>query len=138
MWRLFLIVLATPAFADSVVATRAIAASAVVTAEDVTLVAMEIQGAAKSIEDVIGQVANTAIAAGRIVQRNQISAPIHVERNSVVTLILQAGGLEIRTEGRALAAGKLGETIDIMNLSSRSRLRGAIIGAGIVRVFASQ
>ncbi|MDZ7906076.1 MAG: flagellar basal body P-ring formation chaperone FlgA [Cypionkella sp.] len=134
MWRVVFAFLAGPALADSVVATRPIAANATVSADDVTLVAMDIQGAAAALDQVIGQTATAPIAAGRAVQTSQISGRVHIARNTVVSVVLQAGGLEIRTEGRALAAGSLGDVIEIMNLSSRSRIKGTIIDAGKVRV----
>ena len=42
MWRVLILLCAAPAWADSVVATRSIPAGTVISAEDVTLVAMDI------------------------------------------------------------------------------------------------
>jgi flagella basal body P-ring formation protein FlgA len=138
MWRLIPLLLAGPAFADSVVATRDLGQSAVVTADDITLVAMEIPGALTKLEDVIGQIATRDILAGRAVSADQITQPIRVMRNDLVRVTLRSGALEIHTDGRAMSEGGVGDVIDIMNLSSRMRIQGRIGSDGNVHVIAGQ
>jgi hypothetical protein len=73
----------------------------------------------------------------RVVQANQITPQLRVQRNAIVALTLRSGGLEIQTEGRALAEGGVGDVIDIMNLSSRTRISGRINSDGSVLVTAA-
>ncbi len=120
--------------ADSVVTTREIAANSVVTAEDVTLVSMYIPNALSQLQQVIGMATTQTIAAGRAVQQGQLASRAKVARNAHVVLIVQTYGMEIRTEGRALSAGQAGQTIDIMNLSSRARLRGLVRDDGTILI----
>ncbi len=134
MWRILPFICAWPAWADSVVATRSILQGAVITAEDVTLVAMDIPDALTRLKDVIGQIAPSGLNAGRPVRADQIRTPLRIERNAIVALTLRSGGLEIQTEGRALSEGGAGDVIDIMNLSSRSRIRGLINSDGTILV----
>ncbi len=134
MWRAMLFLLATPAVADSVVATRTVPAEAIVTAEDITLVAMDIPGALQNLDAAIGKSALVQITPGQAVHDDDLAASILIERNALVPLAFRANGLEIRTEGRALSAGKVGDVIDIMNLSSRLRLQGRIGPDGVVIV----
>ncbi len=134
MWKFALMFLAQPAFADSVVTTRAIAAGAVISAEDVTLVAMEIPQSVTRLEDALGKTMRTDIAPGRALLTGQLDYAMRIERNTVVPLVLQKGGLKIRTDGRTLSAGSVGDTIEIMNISSRARIAGIIQGDGSVLV----
>jgi flagella basal body P-ring formation protein FlgA len=136
MWRFLILLCASPAWADSVVATRSIPPGAVISAEDVTLVAMEIPDALNALKDAIGQIAPSGLNAGRVVQADQITPQLRVQRNAIVALTLRSGGLEIQTEGRALAEGGVGDVIDIMNLSSRTRISGRINSDGSVLVTA--
>lgn len=138
MWRLVFILVAGPVWADSVVATRPIAARAIITAEDVTTVSMDIPNAVGTLDDAIGQTANMAISAGQAVRADQISSLAKVTRNAIVDVLLVAGGLEIRTEGRALDEGHAGEVIELMNTTSRARIRGIIGDDGIVRILTPQ
>jgi flagellar basal body P-ring formation protein FlgA len=136
MWRLILALLAAspPALADSVVTTRAIPARTTVSADDVTTVPMYIPGAIAQLDQVIGQTTAAEIAAGRAVLPAALAPRMQVERNAPVVLVVQTLGMEIRTEGRTLSAGYTGQTIDIMNLSSRARLRGTLRDDGTILV----
>jgi flagella basal body P-ring formation protein FlgA len=134
MWRIVLCFLASPAVADSVVATRAIPANAIIRAEDVTMVDMQIPDAASALADVIGKSPVIAISAGRAVPADQLHTPLRIERNAMVPLVLKSGGLEIRTEGRTLSQGGVGDVIEIMNANSRARLSGTIREDGSVLV----
>jgi len=136
MWRFLILICAAPAWADSVVATRSIPPGAVISAEDVTLVAMDIPDALTALKDAVGQIAPSGLNAGRVVRADQITPQLRIQRNAIVALTLRSGALEIQTEGRALAEGGVGDVIDIMNLSSRTRISGRINSDGSVLVTA--
>lgn len=129
-----LLSLATPLWADSVVATRIIQPKSRITAEDVTLVAMQIPDALADTAAAIGKEARIAISPGRAIKATDLVQATLVDRNAIVAMSFVVGGLEIITEGRALARGSEGDVIDIMNLSSRTRLRGRILADGSVTV----
>lgn len=134
MWRFVLLLCPLPALADSLVATRTLRAHTTVTAEDVTLVEAAIEGAATEQNQVIGLETRVAIYAGKPIRIADLGPRALVERNQIVALSYSAGSLNILTEGRALARGGVGETIEVMNLSSRSKVTGQIGPDGIVRV----
>jgi len=135
MWRLIgAVLLAQPAFGDSVVATRTIRALAVIGPDDVTVVAADIPGALSDPAQVLGLEARVAIYAGKPVSRSDLGAPALVERNQVVTLIYMTGGLAISTEGRAMERGAEGKVIRVINLASKATLSGRVGPEGAVHV----
>lgn len=134
MWRLALALLPLPVLADSLVATRVIRAHAVVTAEDVALVAADLPQALTDPAIAIGQEARVAIYPGRAVRAADLGAAAVVERNQIVALIYRAGGLTILAEGRALDRGGPGDVVEVLNLSSRTKLTGRIAPDGSVVV----
>jgi flagella basal body P-ring formation protein FlgA len=134
IFALYSFALATPVTADSVVATRAIQPKSLITAEDVTMVAMQIPNALGDPAAAIGKEARISISPGRAIKATDLVQATLVERNAIVGMSFVVGGLEIVTEGRALARGAEGDVIDIMNLSSRTRLRGRILADGSVTV----
>lgn len=134
MWRFLLVLLPLQAMADSVVATRTIRAHSQLSAADMTLVSMDIPLALTDTADAIGQETRVAIYAGKPIQADQIGPSAIIERNQIVPLSYSAGGLSILTEGRALARGGIGETIDVMNLTSRLKVAGLIGPDGVLRV----
>ncbi len=134
MWRLLLLVMAGPVGADSLVATRPIRAQAMITADDVTLVAADIAGALTEVAAAVGLEARVVIYPGRPVRAADLGPPALVERNQIVALAYRSGGLAILTEGRALARGGVGDVIKVMNLSSRATVTGQIGPDGRVDV----
>jgi len=135
MWRSLLIVLvAVPAFAESVVATRTIRAQTVIGPEDLTLVAADLPGALTDLNAALGLEAKVAIYAGKPVMPADLGKPTLVQRNQVVALIYLSGDLAISTEGRALARGSEGDTVRVINLASRSTVTGRIGPDGAVYV----
>jgi flagellar basal body P-ring formation protein FlgA len=135
MRMLFLsLALASPALADSVVATRTIPAQSVIGPDDVLLVEANLKGALTDPSHAVGQEARVAIYAGKPVLPSHLGPPTLVQRNQVVPLIYRSGGLAISTEGRALARGSEGDVIRIMNLGSRTTVSGRIGPDGVVYV----
>ena len=134
MWRLALILMPWPALADSLVATRVIRAQAVITSEDVTLVAADLPGTLGDPAAAIGQEARVAIYPGRGIKASDLGRAAVVERNQIVALAYRAGTLTILAEGRALDRGGPGDIIEVLNLSSRSRVTGQIADDGSVLV----
>lgn len=126
--------LATPALADSMVATRTIRAQSVIGPDDIAMVAAEIPGALSTPELAVGMEARVTLYAGRPVHEADISAPALVKRNQLVTLVFQTAGLTIHTEGRALERGSLGDLVHVMNLSSHLTIQGLVAPDGSVSV----
>lgn len=134
MWRFALLLLPLPALADSLVATRTIRAHSQLTADDMTLVAMEIPNALTDPISAIGLETRVAIYAGKPIHAQDLGPSAVVERNQIIALAYRAGGLLILTEGRALTRGGVGERIDVMNLTSRTKVMGRIGPDGVVQV----
>ena len=128
------LLLASPAVAENVVATRSIPAGSVIGPEDVTLVDAVLPGVLTDVSLALGQEARVAIYAGRPVRASDLGPPTLVQRNQLVPLIYRSGGLAITTEGRALARGSVGEVIRAMNLGSRTTVSGRIGADGAVYV----
>ncbi|WP_417627600.1 flagellar basal body P-ring formation chaperone FlgA [Pararhodobacter aggregans] len=129
------LLVATPAPADVLVAARTLRAGTLVEVGDVILLSDPAPlGAAQAPDEAVGLEARVTLYARRPIPVASLGPPALVERNQLVTLVFQAGGLEIRADGRALGRGAEGETVRIMNLASRSTVSGTIAGPGLVRV----
>lgn len=135
MWRAIgLVLLSSPAFAESLVAARMLPARTVIAEGDVMVVDAEIPGALSSADAAIGQETRVAIYAGRAVKAEHIGQPALVERNATVTLVYRAGGLLIMAEGRSLARAAAGEVVRAMNLSSKTTVEGIVAPDGTIIV----
>jgi flagellar basal body P-ring formation protein FlgA len=123
------------ALAESVVAARTLRAGVLIGEADLALAdRVAPPGAAARADEVVGLEARVTLYAGRPIPLSALGPPALVERNQIVTLVFQRGGLEIRAEGRALGRGGAGDTIRIMNLASRNTVTGRVAGDAEVHV----
>ncbi len=132
-----LAILASPAAADSMVATHTIKAQSVLTADDFTMVAADIPGALTDPSGAIGQEARVTLYAGKPITAEDLGAAALIARNQTVSLVYRSGGLSILTAGRALAPGAAGDVIKVMNLASHATVTGTVGTDGNVFVTTS-
>ena len=122
------------AMADTVVAARTMRAGTILTGEDLATIAEDVPGALSSLDDALGQEARVNLYAGRPIRAGEVGPPALVDRNQIVSLIYDQGGLTIATEGRVLDRGAAGDRVRVMNLSSHSTVTGTVGDDGNVYV----
>lgn len=127
-------VLAQAAAAEILVPARNIRPKEIIAPSDLMVKQVEVPGAVASVDELIGQEARVALYTGRPIRRGDFGPPAIVERNDLVTLIFRNGSLTIATEGRALGRGAEGESIRVMNLSSRTTVSGRVRSDGSIEV----
>lgn len=132
-WLAF-ILLAAPAHADMLVAARTIRSHEILSPADVAVTQSELPGALTDPEQVVGMEARVVLYAGRPIRPGDIGPAAVIERNAIVTLVYVAGGLLITTEGRALDRAGPGDTLRVMNLTSRLTVSGQAAADGSVYV----
>ncbi len=76
----------------------------------------------------VGMELKRAIYAGAKISPKDVGPPTAIQRNALVTLEFKRGPLMITTEGRALAAGAVGDTVRVMNLNSKVILTAVVSG----------
>lgn len=84
--------------------------------------------------DLIGLEARVNLYPGRPIRQREVGLPTVIQRNAVVPLHFRRGGLTITLDGRALGRAGEGESIRVMNLSSRSTVTGVATASGAVIV----
>lgn len=124
----------SPAAAETVIAKHTIRAQQIIAASDLAVAKGATPGTASTLEQVAGLEARRVIYAGRPVALSDVGPPALVERNEIVPLAYRVSGLTIKTEGRALGRGGLGDRIRVMNLDSRAPVNGVIDETGTVWV----
>ncbi len=82
----------------------------------------------KALELFVGLELKRAIYQGKTLSPNDVGPPTVVTRNAIVQLEFIRGPLMITTEGRALDAGAVGDSVRVMNLSSKIILTAVITG----------
>ena len=133
-WFLLCLLIADPALADIVVAARTLRAQTTLTPADLNVEPGDMPGTFAGKAELIGKETRVVLYEGRPILPEDIGPPALVERNQIVTLAYDRAGLSIRVEGRSLARAGVGETVRVMNLSSRSTLSGRVQADGTVLV----
>ena len=75
-----------------------------------------------------------AAGQGKLLAPRMLEAPRMVRRGQTVTLLAEAGGLQVRMSGKALADAAQGRIVRVRNLRSNRIVEGEVIAKGTVRV----
>ena len=131
---LVLAALQSAARADTVIAAGTIRGQTLIMPSDVALAEGTTPGALSDVSQAIGMEAAVNLYAGRPIRPGDLRPPAIVERNALVTLRYDHGGLMIVTEGRALDRAAAGESLRVLNLGSRNTVTARATEPGLVTV----
>lgn len=120
--------------ADAVVALKTIRANTILTAQDVGVNPNLVSKGITNPLDVIGMETRVVLYAGRPIEQDHVGPPAIVKRNQIVPLVFRSSGLSISTSGRALDRGAAGDSVRVMNLSSKTTLFGIVMPNGSIDV----
>ena len=128
---------AVPA-APVVLAARRIAAGEVIRPADIEQRRIRAErvrpGTAQRAEEVVGRQLRRPVGTDFPFMLADLLAPVVVAKNQPVLMVLEAPGLALTAQGRAMDSAALGEVVPVMNLLSRSVVEAVAIGPGRVRV----
>ncbi|MFO7920494.1 MAG: flagellar basal body P-ring formation chaperone FlgA [Nioella sp.] len=133
-WLLALFLLAAPACAETLVAAGPIRAMSLIGPSDLVLVEGDTPGALADPAEAIGMEARVNLYPGRPIRAADLQPPAVIERNDIITLRFNHGGLLIVTEGRAMDRAGAGERIRVINLSSRTTVTATVVSSGLAEV----
>lgn len=120
------------------VPSRRIEAGHVIRADDLEWVKLRAgqigRNALLSAEALIGKAARRPLRAGEAVRAIDVETPVLVTKNSLVTIRLASGRLQLTTQGRALDEGGAGDVVRVMNTTSNKIVEAVVVQAGTVMV----
>ena len=87
-----------------------------------------------NVEDVIGFRTKQILQAGKPIFASTIELPPIIKRGDVIKIRVRLKNLDVTALGKALEDGRLGETIQVKNLSSGKRIAGEVIDEKTVLV----
>jgi flagellar basal body P-ring formation protein FlgA len=122
--------------APHLVATRA--AGAILAPEDIEMRPIPLKQAdaagVASIEQLVGKALTRQSRAGMLLRAADVTEPRVVERNAVVTVILNNGPMTLTIKGQALNAAAVGQSVQVLNAVSRKILVGIALPNGAVEI----
>ncbi len=85
--------------------------------------------------ELVGARTTQAIPQGTIITPFMISQDEVIARNQTTTAHFLRGGVKLTIHVRALAAGRAGERIELINLASRKKITGIVQNDGTIHVY---
>ena len=91
-------------------------------------------GTIKDASELSGMQAARALAAGVPLTKLQVKPMADVQSGALVSLLYRAPGVELSGSGQALQAGRVGDSIKVLNPGSRATVVGVVVAANAVEV----
>lgn len=123
--------------AEVVVAARPLARNQVIENSDLMLREADLtqlpSGVLTDPAQAIGKLAGFSLAAGTPLKNETLRAPLVVRQGQKVTLLARGAGFKVNSEGKALADGRVGDSVSVRTTSGKV-VSGVIKSPGVVEV----
>ena len=120
------------------VARRALSRGQTLTADDVALQKIArglLRGSKAPDQDGwVGQRLSCDLNAGEALQAFMLQRPVVVSRGERVEIVVEGDGLRLQASGKALSAGRVGDTVSVQNDASGNKLQAEVVAPGQVRI----
>jgi len=121
-----------------VLSKRFISRGKVITKEDLVIDTIEVSNSNRRYFDspssIIGQVAKRNIPVGRKILATTLKPAMIIKRGNEVVIIARTAGILIRTKGKALSDGAIGQIVKVKNSRSQRELQATVIAPNTVKV----
>ena len=85
-------------------------------------------------DELVGMAARRSLRPDQPIRTSEVKKPILVEKNALVTMVLESGSMMLTVKGKALEGGSEGETIRVTNVQSKTVIEAVVTGPGRVAV----
>ena len=114
--------------------TRSLNAGEIVQPEDVAWTKVQShlvpQDAPQDAETVIGQAVRRAMRTGSPVAQRDLSRPVVVKANDLITVTYNLDGVSLSLQAKAMQGGAAGDSITVQNPQSKKTIVAVVIGPG--------
>lgn len=125
-------------FREVAVLRQGVTRNTLLTHDDIVFEKMNINrltaGYFDSIESIQGKILTQNLSKGAVLTKHHLKAPMAINRGQLVTLIAKNSVVEVRTEGKALSKGAIGERIKVKNMKTQRIVEGVIIDKHLINV----
>lgn len=136
-WRMFLPV-SVQIHGEGLVAARPLARGERITESVLKTKPVEMNATRRSPirdkEQLVGMEMRRGINTDTVFTADLLTAPEAIARGDHVVITAESGGFSVRSRGKALGSGGIGEQVMVENLSSARTVRAKVIAPGQVRI----
>ena len=109
---------------------RPVARNQILVADDISFKKTDIyrlnNGFFTNTEEIVGKILTQNLQPGAILTNYVLKTPIAIRQGQMVTLIARNSVIEVRTEGKAMSRGAIGDRIKVKNLKTKRIIEGVI------------
>lgn len=87
-----------------------------------------------SVVPAIGMQARRALRDGQVLREGDLEQPVLVKSGAPVSVVLKAGNMTLTATVQALRDGRMGDTVQVMNVQSKRTLQAVVTGPNQVSV----
>ena len=111
---------------------RSLEAGEIVQPEDLswTKVAAAPAGAPRDADALIGKAAKRPLRSGAAASTRDVTNPLVVKRDDMVEVVFAMDGVNLSLQAKAMEAAAVGDTISLMNLSSKKVIQAVVAAPG--------
>ena len=124
------------------VANRSLRRGTLVTEKDVRWVTLKDADLTNDVvvdkAGIIGHITRHNIRPGQIFRDHNVERPTIIQRGALITIVWNVPMMSLSTQGQATEAGGMGDTIRVLNTSSKTAIFAEVIGPQKVRVSSRQ
>lgn len=118
--------------------TAALPAGTILQPDHLTMRPISIQQAdaqgIPSYDQLLGKALNRASRDGMLLRASDVSTPLTIAKNDLVTIMFQQGPMTLTVKGQAITSAAQGESLQVLNLASRRIISATAISPGAVAV----
>jgi len=86
------------------------------------------------IEQFVGMALNRQSREGMLLRLSDVSAPLAVTKNDLVTIMYRRGPLTLTVKGQAITSASRGSSLQVLNLMSKRVISATAVAPGTVEV----
>jgi flagella basal body P-ring formation protein FlgA len=111
---------------------RSLEAGEIVQAEDLswTRLAAAPAGAPRDADALIGKAAKRPLRSGSAASVRDVTNPLVVKRDDMVEVVFALDGVNLSLQAKAMSAAAVGDTVSLMNLSSKKVIQAVVAAPG--------
>jgi flagella basal body P-ring formation protein FlgA len=111
---------------------RSLEAGEIVQPEDLswTKLAAAPVGAPRDADALIGKAAKRPLRSGSAASTRDVTNPLVVKRDDMVEVVLALDGVNLSLQAKAMGAAAVGDTVSLMNLSSKKVIQAVVAAPG--------
>jgi flagella basal body P-ring formation protein FlgA len=91
-------------------------------------------GYPSKLDDIAGRILKKDVASGTVITYSMLEEPIVIQKGEVVNIIAENKRLLVRTKGKAMEKGKVGDSIRVKNALSEKEVFGKVVDDNTILV----